>query len=55
MTAPKLLVLAFVALLLFDYKFNGHLVEALWDQATQFAYWLNSELSSIEHRIAPVH
>jgi hypothetical protein len=54
MTIPKLLVLMFVALLAFDYKFNsGRLVDALVDQATQFGYWLNSTLSGLERRIAP--
>jgi len=53
MTAPKLLVAAFISLLLFDYKFNnGRLVDALSDQAIQFGYWLNSELSSLERRLA---
>jgi hypothetical protein len=54
MASPKLLVFAFVALLAFDYKFNnGRLIEALSEQATQFGYWLNGELSSIERRLAP--
>jgi hypothetical protein len=54
-TAPKLIILTFIALLLFDYKYNnGHLIDALSDQATQFGHWLSSELSSIERRVAPL-
>jgi hypothetical protein len=54
MSAPKLVVLAVIGLLLFDYKFNnGRLVDAFSGQATQFGYWLNSELSSLERRLAP--
>ena len=54
MTPLKLLVLMFVALLAFDYKFNsGRLVDAVVDEATRFGYWLNSALSGIERRVAP--
>jgi hypothetical protein len=54
MTTPKLLVLMFVGLLAFDYKFNSaRLVDALVDQGTQFGYWLNGEVSGIVRRIAP--
>jgi hypothetical protein len=54
MTASKLLIVALVGLLLFDYKFNdGRLVDALSVQMTQFGYWLNKELSSLERLVAP--
>jgi hypothetical protein len=52
--SSTLLVVMFAALLAFDYKFySGRLVDAISDQATQVGYWLNSELSNIERRIAP--
>jgi hypothetical protein len=55
-TAPKLLILIFIALLVFDYEYNnGRLIDALSDQAAQIGYWLNIELSNIERRLVPFH
>jgi hypothetical protein len=52
MTIPRLAVIAIACLFFVDVKFgNGHLVEAVEDQATRLGYWLSSELDDLSHRI----
>ena len=54
MTTPKLLAIAFIALLAFDYTYNDNrLLQRLSQEGMQLGYWLSGELLQIERRIAP--
>jgi hypothetical protein len=54
MTTPKLLAVAFTALLAFDYTYNDNrLLQAFSQEGTQLGLWLSGELLQIERRIAP--
>jgi hypothetical protein len=54
MTMTRLAIILFIVIAVADVIFNnGRIVDALWDQMTQFGHWLNDGLSTITHKITP--
>jgi hypothetical protein len=54
MTISRQVLIISIVIAVADLTFNnGRLIDALWDQMTQFGHWLSDRLSTLTRKITP--